>query len=253
MCGTPSIALGSACPWKWMPVDSAMLLVNMARTRSPSVTVSRGPGHVPLKPSASTGSLFASIWCSISSTVMIEDLDVAVDLRLERLVARRPRETRPRRRGSGRRPPWPWRRGPSAGRHSRRRTVRASRGPCSAPRSRPGPWQPPKGRAARHSPPARVTARVRMSTRHRSPGHMRRGRWLRDRLRSRLHRGGTPDATAQRDRWGRLPGRRSAQVCRAQGSPLVSSWGGTGVRAPVRMRRLPREAGRRGRGTARGG
>src|SRR4029079_17342124 len=47
-----------------------MLFLKIARTRSPSTTVSRGPGHVPLNPRPAIGSFFASIWCWISSIVM---------------------------------------------------------------------------------------------------------------------------------------------------------------------------------------
>src|SRR4026209_2727812 len=51
-----------------------MLFLKVARTRSPSTTVRRGPGHVPLKPSPAIGSFSASIWCWISSTVMSNTL-----------------------------------------------------------------------------------------------------------------------------------------------------------------------------------
>src|SRR6185436_15129809 len=51
-----------------------MLFLKVARTRSPSTTVRRGPGHVPLKPSPAIGSFSASIWCWISSTVMSKTL-----------------------------------------------------------------------------------------------------------------------------------------------------------------------------------
>ena len=46
-----------------------VVLEAMARTRSPSVTRSSGPGHVPLNPSASSGSLTTSMRCLITSTV----------------------------------------------------------------------------------------------------------------------------------------------------------------------------------------
>ena len=52
-----------------MPVDSCMSFLNVARTVSPSMTVRRGPGHVPLNPSALTGSFCASMRWSISSIV----------------------------------------------------------------------------------------------------------------------------------------------------------------------------------------
>ena len=69
MNGTPSIALGSAWPWKWMPVVSCRLFWKVARRRSPSVTRSSGPVQLLLKPSAWTGALTASVRWLISSTV----------------------------------------------------------------------------------------------------------------------------------------------------------------------------------------
>jgi hypothetical protein len=62
--------LGMRWPWKWMPVVSSRLLVKLTRTGSPSITSRRGPGHMPLKPRASTGSFRASIRCFIVSIVM---------------------------------------------------------------------------------------------------------------------------------------------------------------------------------------
>ncbi len=69
MCGTPSILFGRRWPWKWIPVDSSRLFLKMARTWSPSTTSSRAPGHVPLKPRASTAGSTASIWWLILSTL----------------------------------------------------------------------------------------------------------------------------------------------------------------------------------------
>src|SRR4051794_16901369 len=74
MCGTPSIAFGSRWPWKWIPVGSERLFVKIARTRSPSSTSIRGPGHIALNPSASSGGLTPSIWCLISSIVSSKTL-----------------------------------------------------------------------------------------------------------------------------------------------------------------------------------
>ncbi len=74
MCGTPSIAFGRRCPWKWIPVVSAMLFLKIARTLSPSTTSIRGPGHVALNPRASISLACASILCLIGSTVSSKTL-----------------------------------------------------------------------------------------------------------------------------------------------------------------------------------
>src|SRR5450759_5672273 len=68
--GTPSWKKSSnATPWKWTPVVSLRLFVKIARTLSPSVTRSWGPGQILLYPSAFSGAFIASILWSISSMV----------------------------------------------------------------------------------------------------------------------------------------------------------------------------------------
>ena len=47
--GTPSwVKSSNSMPWKWTPVDAGRLLVNVIRTRSPSMTRIVGPGQVSL-------------------------------------------------------------------------------------------------------------------------------------------------------------------------------------------------------------
>ena len=100
MCGTPSIAFGRRCPWKWIPVDSSRLFLKIARTLSPSTTSIRGPGHVPLNPSASSGALLRVDLVLDRVDRQLEDLGVAVELGRERLVAGPLHRARSRRRGT---------------------------------------------------------------------------------------------------------------------------------------------------------
>ncbi len=86
-CGTPSIAFGRRCPWKWIPVDSAMRFVKIARTLSPSVTSMRGPGQVPLNPSPSSAVGLRVDLVLDGIDGQLEDLGVAVHRRRKGLVA----------------------------------------------------------------------------------------------------------------------------------------------------------------------
>ena len=102
--------------------------MKIARTRSPSVTRSCGPGHVPLKPSASIGSLERVDAVHDLVDGQVEDLGVAVEPWSRGAGCRSPAPAATRRPGSGRRPPWPRRRGPSrrrgrSGPLTRRRSV----------------------------------------------------------------------------------------------------------------------------------